>query len=201
MKGIRTPLSWVGVAMLSFGMGALCADKPGATSEEFRRMSAQNAIIQLGDRIGETDVAERAKQIVKEYDSEDISSVFKHKPAGGLGVGKLKETGFTRDSIQHLMSSLARRKNITEAEIERYFEDYQRTAKVLQAMAELAPYRASERVKKNDKLLHEWEEVAKEFKEGATSFRRAVDGKDPKSVRLAALRMQDTCCHCHELAF
>jgi hypothetical protein len=189
--------SFVGLCL---GIGALAAGEPSSTSAEQKRAAAQKAIIQLGDMIGEACAAQRAKQIVADHDSEDISSVFGNKPWGGLGVGKLAQNGLPRDSIERLINTLSRRKNITETEIEKYLDDYVRVAKVLQAMAELAPFRATENVKKSESLSKEWQEVARQFKEGALNFRKAVDGKDPKKLRLAAEKLQDTCCHCHGLA-
>jgi hypothetical protein len=49
-------------------------------------------------------------------------------------------------------------------------------------------------------LSREWAEVAAEFKDGTAGFRKAIEEKDPKKLRLAATKMHNTCCHCHGLA-
>jgi hypothetical protein len=200
MKRIQSLSMTLSLTALCFGIGALAGGQPVSPSIMDKQAAAQSEVLRLGNKIGDPDVAELAKRIVKDHDSEDISSVFKKKMAGGLGIGKLTQVDNMPDGIQPLMMRLERRKNITEAELEKYSEDYVRVAKVLQAMAELAPYRASQRVSRDPKLAKEWQEVAQEFKTGATRFRKAVDGKDPKMLRVAAATMNNTCCHCHELA-
>jgi hypothetical protein len=180
---------------LGFGYGLLRADAP----DDAKRKAAQNAILELSQNLDAKDVSERAALIVKDHASEDISSVFRRKNAGGLGIGQAVEAGH-QDSIERLVMDFSRKKNTTEAELERYQTEYLRVAKVLQTMAQLAPHRATERVRKDAKLYKEWLDVAAEFKEGTAGFRTAVEEKDPKKVRLAAGKMLDTCCHCHGLA-
>ena len=198
MKPFKVRILAVSVAAL--GLGISTFGQPATTTVDDKRVAAQSAILKLSDNLDAKDVAERAKQIVKEHASEDISSVFKIRAKGGLGIGKLTEVTAKHDGIERLLLNLQRRRTITEAEIEKYADDYLRVAKVIQAMAELAPYRATERVQKDSKLTKEWQEVTHEFKEGARTFRKAVDEKDPKRLRLAAEKMENTCCHCHDLA-
>jgi hypothetical protein len=95
---------------------------------------------------------------------------------------------------------LARRRTNTEAELGQYQTEYLRVAKIFQAMAELAPHRATDRVKKSPRDLKEWVKVTGEFKHLTADFRRAVEEKDPKKVRLAAINLNSTCCECHSLA-
>lgn len=199
MKPLTIRTLAVGVVGLCLVCTASGVGQSGPTSEDDRRAAAQGEILRLGDNLNAADVALRAERIVKSHDSEDISSVFKLKRQGGLGIGKLTEVDAIPDGIGRLMQKLGNRKSITEAEIDKYSADYLRVAKVMQAMAELAPFRANEHVQKSAKLAAEWREVAKEFRTGATEFRKAVDEKDPKKLRLAAIAMQNTCCHCHGL--
>ena len=199
MKAITMRLLAVGAVGICLGYATLGVGQPDTSSEDDRRAAAQGEILRLGDNVDAKDVAERAQRIVQSHDSDDISSVFMLRNQGGLGIGKLTEIEAIPDGIGRLMQRLRNRKTITEAEIDKYSTDYLRVAKVMQAMAELAPYRANERVLKSAKLSEEWREVAKEFKEGAAEFRKAVDEKDPKKLRLAASAMQNTCCHCHGL--
>jgi hypothetical protein len=179
------------------GLGLLRADEPN--SDDIKRKAAQAAIQQLMENLDAKDVSDRAKKIVKEHESEFISSVFTMHARGGLGVGRLTEVGF-QDGIERFIKLLARRKTTTENELNNYQEDYLRIAKLFQAMSQLAPHRASERTKSNHRELKEWIKVTSEFQHLATEFRRAVQEKDPKQVRLAALSLSQTCCDCHSLA-
>jgi hypothetical protein len=154
------------------------------------------AIVELSQHLGEKDLSNRAKKIVHEYRSDEISSIFVRKDAGGLGIGSLTQVT-QQDSIERLVIQLARRKNITEGELDQYQADYVRVAKVMQAMAELAPHRATERIRKDDKLLKQWLDTATDFKTKTADFRRAVEERDPKKVRVSALNLRHTCCDCH----
>jgi len=186
----------VGAIAAAIGFATVRADPaPPVDSAQ----AAKRAIVKLSENLNDKDVAEQAKKIVKEHDSCDISTIFTMNQRGGLGVGKLTEAGF-RDSVQHLIGALSGRRNTTEQMFEQYQPDLIRVAKVMQAMAELAPFRASPRVQKDPKLAKEWQETAVDFKEKTAAFRKAIEEKDPKKVRLAARALNDTCCHCHSLA-
>jgi hypothetical protein len=194
---------WLAVGAIGLILGAftLGADQssPTPSPEDVKRKAAQDAILNLSQHLGDLDVSAQAKVIVAKHHSEDISSVFRQKHVGGIGIGKAVEV-HTRDSVESMVIELSRKKTTTEAQLERYQDEYMRVAKLLQAMAELAPHRATERVRNNPALAKEWAEVAAEFKAGATGFRKAIEEKDPKMLRLGARKMHDTCCHCHSLA-
>ena len=196
MSPFTVRLLAVGVMAVGIGWTALRAE-PAAQVDSTKK--AQIAILDLSENLDARDVSERAKQIVKENLSEDISSVFRPKSSGGVGVGKLTEAGY-RDNIQNLIAHLSNRRNTTEQLFEQYQVDFMRVAKLMQAMAELAPHRATERIQKNPKLAKEWQETAVDFKQKTKAFRTAIEEKDPKKVRLAARALNDTCCHCHGLA-
>lgn len=191
---------WLAAGCVAFG---LVYTASGANNvpvpEDVKRKAAQDAVVDLSENLGARDVSERAAKVVKAHASEDISSIFRLKRAGGLGIGNATEANH-QDGIERLVLDFARKKTTTEAELEKHHADYLRIAKVLQAMAELAPHRATERVRKSPELAKEWAEVAAEFRKGTANFRKAIEEKDPKKVRLAAKEMHNTCCHCHGLA-
>jgi hypothetical protein len=184
----------VGVVGLGLGWGVLLAEPPPNNARE----QAQAAILRLADNLEGRDVGERAKQIVQQHDSCDISSVFRLKRQGGLGIGKAAEANHP-DGIERLVLDLSRRKNTTEAELEQHRDDYLRVAKVMQAMAELAPYRGAPFTRENPERVQAWEKVSAEFKQKTAAFRRAVEETDPKQVRTTALSLEQTCCACHNL--
>src|SRR5262249_50684213 len=138
MRAVTVRWLAAGVVGLGLGWGVLLAEPPPPNP----RTLAQAAILKLSDNLETDDVGERARQIVHHDASCDISSVFRLKRSGGLGIGKAAEANHT-DSIERLVLDFSRRKTTTEAELEQYRDDYLRVAKVMQAMAELAPYRGA----------------------------------------------------------
>jgi hypothetical protein len=50
----------------------------------------------------------------------------------------------------------------------------------------LTPHRATDLIKKNEKLLKEWLETTTDFMHRTAAFRLAIEEMDPKKVRLAA---------------
>jgi hypothetical protein len=196
MKPVVVRMLAVGIIGLGLGYGLLRADNPPPNP----RNEAQTDIIRLSENLDAADVKDRAKQIVEKHDSCDISSIFKLGPRIGPGIGKLKELGF-RDSIDALTAALSTRKTTTEAEIEKYQPEFLRVAKILQAMAELAPYRGKIVVANYEKRAKEWEKVAADFKQKTAEFRKSIEEKDPKRLRLAAESLRGTCNDCHNIAF
>jgi hypothetical protein len=194
MRAVTVRWLAVGVVGLGLGWGLVLAEPP----PDDPRKVAQAAIVKLSDDLEAKDVGERARLIVQQNDSCDISSVFTSQRHGGLGIGKATEANHP-DSIERLVRDFAQRKTTTEAELEKYRDDYVRVAKVMQAMAELAPYRGAPFTRENPERVKAWEKVSAEFKQKTAAFRRAVEESDPKLVRTTALSQQQTCFACHNL--
>jgi hypothetical protein len=193
MRAVAVRWLAAGVVGLGLGWGVLPAEPPPDPTK-----ITQEEIVILSDNLEAKDVGGRAKQIVRQHTSCDISSVFIPQRNGGLGIGKATEANHP-DSIDRLVRDFARRKTTTEAELEQYREDYVRVAKVMQAMAELAPYRGAPFTRGNPERARAWEEVSAEFKVKTAAFRRAVEETDPKRVRTTARSLEQTCCACHGL--
>jgi hypothetical protein len=170
---------------------ALAADPNNPVPEH---KAAQGAIRALSENLDASDLGARAARIVKEHDSCDISSVFAMGPRG-FGIGELKKAGH-RDSIERLVQDYAR-KAPPRAELEQYQADLVRTAKMLQAMAELAPYRGPLVAAKKD--LPAWAKVSAEFKVTTLEFRQAIEARDSDRVFKAAKNLNQSCCNCHAL--
>lgn len=165
------------------------------------RTLAQKAILELSNHLDATDLKDRAKKLVREHESCDISSVFQNynRRIPELSIGTLKDLKIA-DRYDQLFNQLANRKNITEADLETHRADLLRVAKVMQAMAELAPYRGEDFIDpKNEKRLAAWAQVSAEFKVKSLAFRKAVEEADPKQVRLSAVAMNQACTNCHNV--
>jgi hypothetical protein len=184
----------VGVVGLGLGWGVLLAEPPPDAPPK----QAQAAILKLSENLEARDVGERAKQIVQQFDSCDISSVFRPRRGGGLGIGKAAEANHA-DSVERLVLDFSHRKTTTEAELEQYRDDYLQVAKAMQAMAELAPYRGPPFTREIPERVQAWEKVSAEFKQKTAAFRRALEETDPKRVRTTALSLEQTCNACHVL--
>src|SRR2546426_519113 len=77
----------------------------------------------------------------------------------------------------------------TKEELQTHHKDLLRVARVLQAMAELAPFREHVYVSKNnEKKADAWRKVSAEFKTVTRAFRDAVESKEPAETRKAAVR-------------
>ena len=197
MRAVTVRWLAAGAVGLGLGWGVLLAEPP----PDDPRKQAQAAIVKLSNNLEALearDVGARATQIVEQYDSCDISSVFRRHRGGGLGIGKATEANHP-DSVEGLIADFSRRKTTTEAELEQYRDDYVRVAKVMQAMAELAPFRGAPFTRGDPKRTKAWEEVSADFKQKTAALRRAIEETDPKQVRTTALSLQQTCCACHVL--
>jgi hypothetical protein len=191
MRTVSLRVAAIFTLTLGLGLAMLPADPPPD-----REKLAQAAIVKLSEHLDANDVPDQAKKIVHDFASDEISSIFRKKDQGGLGIGSAAEV-IHQDGIERMIRDLSRRKTISEAELEKYQVDYVRVAKVMQAMAQLAPYRANERIKKDDKRLQQWLQTASDFQRKTGDFRKAVEDRDPKKVRLTAFELNHTCCDCH----
>jgi squalene-hopene/tetraprenyl-beta-curcumene cyclase len=171
-----------------------CEPLPGS------RNPAVAAILELADTLERPDVAFRAKGIVDFFDSCDISAVFQPKEYGGAGVGSAGRPG-ERSSIQRLVSNWAASKPPSKDELETHRQDLLKVARVLQAMAELAPHRMQPSwPQKQPARAEGWRKVSADFKVVTRAFRDSIDRGEPGEVRRATVNLQRTCVACHEVA-
>src|SRR5262245_55363427 len=157
------------------------------------------AILKLADNLDAKDVAMQAEKIVKEHDSCDISEIFRPRRFGGAGIGRLGAKP-NENSIDHLVRRRAGNKPPTKEELQKHRTDLVKTTRVLQAMAELAPFRMPPRYKGNDKKIAEWNQVTAEFKVNTRDLRERIEKADATKVRETVLKLQQVCNQCHSLA-
>jgi hypothetical protein len=191
-----TPTRFAGAAALGLGLALVAGAQQGAQREP---PPAVAAILKLADNLDAKDVAARAQRIVKEFDSCDISQVFTLSKRGGAGIGSAATDGY-RDSIDDLVRKWAGPRPPTEKQLKAHKTDLLRAARVLQAMAELAPYRMPLLIpKSNEKKLEQSREVVKDFRAVTRQFRDAIDKIDAVQTRKAAVSLEKTCNACHIL--
>jgi hypothetical protein len=86
-------------------------------------------------------------------------------------------------------------------ELETHRQDLLRVARVLQAMAELAPHRVRPSWLRSDPgRAEEWRKVSADFKVVTRAFRDSIERGQPSEVRQATLNLQRTCSACHQVA-
>lgn len=180
-------------AVLILLAGLSFSQPPGHTKEK----AAQKAIIELSDNLDAPDVPDRAARIVKEHDSEHISSVFMNTNRGGMGVGKLAPTNSPyANSVQRLVMTWINRPP-TAAQLDKDQAEMLKITRIIRAMSELAPYRVPKDAK--PAVKKEWATVATEFHDTAAGLHDAVEKADPTAIKAAARKLNNTCCHCHGL--
>ena len=159
------------------------------------------AVLRLADSLDQPDVARRAKRLVEEFDPCDLSLVFtlKRPRGGGVGIGSAIKAGHP-NSIDSLVRNWAGPRPPTKEELQAHHTDLLRVARVAQAMAELAPFRAHIYVPRRDeKRAAEWHKVCADFKKVTRAFHDAIDTKDPVVTRKVAVQLQATCMACHKV--
>jgi hypothetical protein len=153
----------------------------------------------LADNLKAMDVSCRAETIVKKYDSCDISTIFTIRRRGGAGIGTAAETAAT-NSIDHLVRRWSGKKPPTAQELKAHQTDLLRVARVLQAMAELAPHRVPG-YKEGDKRIGEWLKISADFKTVTRELREGIEQLDAAGVGKTSLKLQQTCNQCHTMVF
>src|SRR5207302_5746810 len=100
------------------------------------------------------------------FDSCEISTVFIMRRAGrgGAGIGSAVQAGH-KDRIDELVRDWAGPRPPTQAELRMHQKDLLRVARVLQTMAELAPYRMPGFLPKvKEQKAEEWRKASADFK-------------------------------------
>lgn len=178
---------------LSAGAGVQSA-APG------KQVAAVEAIVALADELDQPGLANKARQLVKEYDSCDISRVFQLRKHGGAGIGSAVQAGHA-DSIQSLVVRWSGAHPPTKEELVAHRKDLLKTARVLKVMAELAPLRLALVVPKSDlKRVEAMHKVTKDFKAVTHELHDVIAKTDPMATRQAAVHLNQTCAACHTVA-
>jgi squalene-hopene/tetraprenyl-beta-curcumene cyclase len=157
------------------------------------------AVVRLSDELDRPDVSARAKHLVDTLDICDVPLVFLQKRRGGPGIGSAVQAGH-KDSIDDLVNDWSGARPPTWRELQTHQQDLLQVARILQAMAELAPHRVHIYVSKKDEpRTRDWLRIAGEFKTVTRAFRHAIEEADPTVTRKAAVNLQKTCAACHTL--
>jgi hypothetical protein len=196
-----TPTRVLGLITFGLGVGLVAHAQPGTPERKINPTVAE--VLKLADCLERPDVSVRAKKIVDDPDNAcDISLVFRRtRPrGGGVGIGSAVKAGH-QNSIDDLIRDWSGRRPPTKDELHTHQKDLLQVARVLQAMAELAPFRVHIYVPRNDQQkAAEWQKVSADFKAITRALREAIDQRDPAETRNVAIRLQRTCDACHQLA-
>lgn len=196
-----TPARFLGLVILGLSVGLFALAEPPPRERPVR--SGVAAILKLAENLEGKSVSLQARSIVQEYeDTCQISVVFSMKRLGGVGIGSAVQAGH-KDSIEHLVRDWSGAKPPTREELQTHQKDLLRVARVLKAMAELAPHRMFLMSPRDSKgkaqTAEDWRQMTRDFKESTRDLHDAVEDRAPASAREAAVRLQQTCYTCHKL--
>ena len=178
-------------------LACLCATQ--VLAGERPHNDAVTAILKLADNLNAKDAGQTARTIVRDHDGCDISQIFRPRSRGGAGVGSIATTPGA-NSIDHLVRRWASDKPPTAEQLKKHQTDLLKMARVLQAMAELAPHRMP-MYPKGDKRIEEWPKVTHDFKIHTRDLREGIEALDADRVRATAVKLENTCNRCHTIAF
>lgn len=190
----------LGILLLGTVAALTATAQPGTPERTLRPTPA--AVLKLSNCLDRADVAVEAKRMVDELDACEMSQVFtlKRQRRGGLGIGSAVKAGH-KDSIEELVQDWAGPKPPTREELQTHQKDLLQAVRVMQAMAELAPYRSHIYLpRNNEKMAEEWRQVSAEFKTTSRALHDAIEKADPARTRQVAVQLQRTCYACHKLA-
>ena len=157
------------------------------------------AVVRLSNELDRPNLSLHAKHLVDTLEICDVPLVFRQKKRGGPGIGSAVEAGH-KDSINELVADWSGARPPTRLELERHQKDLLQVARILQAMAELAPHRVHIYVPKgNEAKARDWLRIAADFKTVTREFHQAIEDADPAQTRKVAVNLQKTCTACHNL--
>jgi hypothetical protein len=190
---------FLGIWALGLGVALAASAQPETLGKNLSPTVA--AVQKLADSVDQADVTVRAKKIVDDLDACEVSRVFTvtRPRRGGVGIGSAVQAGH-KDSIEDLVRDWSGPRPPTKDELQTHQKDLLQVARVLQAMAELAPFRKEIYVPaNNEKMAKDWRKVSAEFKTVSRDLRDAIDKTDEVQTRRVAVRLQRTCNTCHQL--
>ncbi len=194
-----TRARFLGILAIGLGAALSASAQPGTPERNLSPTVA--AVLKLSERLDRADVTLQAKKIVDEFDGCEVSRVFtlKKPRRGGVGIGSAVKAGH-KDSIEDLVRDWSGPRPPTKEELQTHQKDLLQVSRVLQAMAELAPFRRDIYVpKNNEKMAEDWRQVSAEFKTVTRALRDAIKKTEPAKTRQAAVQLQRTCSSCHKL--
>jgi hypothetical protein len=200
LEASGTSARFLGILTLGLGVALVASAQPGTPGSNLSPTIA--AVKKLADSVDRPDVARQAKKLVDELDACEVSRVFvltRPRRGGGLGIGSAVKAGH-KDSIEDLVRDWSGPRPPTKEELQTHQDDLLRVARVVQAMAELAPFRRDIYVPaNNEKMAAGWRQVSAEFKTVSRALREAIEKSDQAETRRAAVQLQQTCNNCHKL--
>jgi hypothetical protein len=191
--------SWRILGSLALVLGLGMAATQSAQAKGYTN-PAVVAITTLADNLDRPGLSLRAKFIVDNFDSCDISTIFRPYKNGGAGIGSAVNAGHV-NSIQNLVQHWSGPKPPTQEELVTHRHDLLKVARVLKVMSELAPLRLALVVPKNDaKRIEAMHKVTGEFKAVAIELHDAIKLAEPQATRKAAITLNQVCQNCHQVA-
>jgi hypothetical protein len=147
-------------------------------------------LLKLATAVEKND-ADGAKKLVDELKKEELESVMDlMKPVAKGGV----DVGF-KEGIENKLRNASKKAGDAATQS----EGYAKMAKAIAALAEVAAVKCPVDKVEGDKNPKDWAKWSKELKEGAMALGEAAKTRDPKKVKAAAEKVNNTCGSCHNV--
>jgi hypothetical protein len=181
-----------GFAILTLGLW--CAAKVGGAPAT----AVRDDVLKLAQEIeksGRNGSQSLADDLAKKHPLEDVMDLMKLRRLKGLGVGP-SASGKPDDGIEAKLINLT--KHAPKAkELQSEAKDWEQSAYVMAAIAELAERQCPVKSKEGKKDPNNWNKWSKDMEVGALDLASALRGKKPKEVQRAAQKLNTTCNACH----
>ena len=189
----------VGAAGLTLALGSLVAIKAADEEKDPRNdVLAMAKLIESNDLEG---AKKRAKTLDADLDPEDVMSAFSlrsEKGKGGVGIGDTPGA-ITPDGIEKKVQDLAEKKPLTPKALDKQAKALERAGYIAAAVAIAVQDRPPVKEKEGDKDPNDWKKWAGEMHQAAREFAAAAKAKNPKLVKEAATKLNDSCIRCHKV--
>jgi hypothetical protein len=136
-----------------------------------------------------------ADDLANKLPLEDVMDLMKLRRLKGLGVGP-SPTGKPDDGIEAKLINLSKHAPKPK-ELQSEAKDWERSAYVMAAIAELAERQCPVKSKQGKKDPKNWNEWSKAMEKEAIDLAKALKGQKPKEIQRAAQKLNSTCNACH----
>jgi hypothetical protein len=186
----------IAAVALSFALAVCCVPGGNRADETVDRevKEAKKEIVELSKLVEKgKDISTRAAALGKKVDDvESIMWCFKAKAKGGIGAGKTSAD----QNIEVKIIRLSMRP-LTGEQLANEKADLIRIATISAAVAEVTTHYAPDRRVQHGAARKEWLKRTSEMKKFSLELLAAVKAGEPRKVKQAAAKLNDSCYPCH----
>ena len=182
-----------GAVVLALGLSVL-AVRPGTAADDKGAASAVRKLADAVEKGDATAVKDQADAIAKTYELEEVMHRLVLRTKKGEGVGD-KPGAISPDGIEAKFLNLGK-KPLPQKQLDKEADAIAKAAYITAALGEIAERKAPEK-KEGTKDPKDWIAWSKDMKSASVELAKAARGKDPKMVKEAASKLNNSCSNCH----